>query len=272
MKRKPLLLIILLLVLALAVGYAFWATPRQQRVNPASRQAPGDTTPTAKGLQAPREDGVRLDLLEEKTDRFPGYSRNIFGSILPPPPPSKPVVKAPPVAAAAPAPSPPPAAAAPAAPVLPQLASFTFLGYLEKGGEKTVFLSQDDELFVVKKGDRFGADKEFQVVGLTPEELVIAVRGESRQITVPLVENQPLIPAFKAGKGGRSPAAGRPSFPRPSLNMHLARPAPPALPATGAPEVPAPGGQQAPEPGSSDIQPPEPAPPGAPAVPDEVMQ
>ena len=146
---------------------------------------------------------LHLELLKVDEGAFPGYKRNIFGSVEPPPPPPPKVV-------------PPPAgrrggtaAARLLPPVQEELAQFNFLGYLEKDGRKTVFLSRDHTLYLVNQGTRFGDQQEFMATELTPERLVIQSAKDDRQIVVPLVENQPLIPLFHPGSGGSREAAPR---------------------------------------------------------------
>jgi hypothetical protein len=207
MKRKRLLLMILLGILGLSLAYCYWAFPRQQRIStPPAQSGAGRKTVgpvAARQAAAPVEDTrLHLELLKAGNASFPGYKRNIFGSVEPPPPPP-PKVVAPPVVEA---PPPPPPVAMP---VQQELAHFDFLGYLDKDGRKTVFLSRDQTLFLVTKGTRFGDQQQFTVTELTPEQLVIQAENDDRQIVVPLRENQPLIPVFHPGRpiprGGGSP-------------------------------------------------------------------
>lgn len=259
MKRKRLLLTILLGVFILSLGYCYWAMPRQQRVaqsGTAGESAvarPAVVQGTAvRGRQLQRKvDDTRLHLewLEDDAGRFPGYKRNIFGTVQPPPPPPVPVKTKPAPVTAPPPPPPPPVVQ----PVQQELAHFNFLGYLEKDGEKTVFLGRDEHLYLVKRGGRFGPDGKFLVTELSPERLVIRVAGDSREIVVPLVENQPLIPQFRAGGGTASsprpgvsprfsPGAVTNGIPLPPGNATI--PASPPVPATGE----APSGNSTPEP------------------------
>jgi len=60
---------------------------------------------------------------------------------------------------------------------------------------KTVSLSSGEEIFLVKKGQSFGEGNEFQVTSLTPEMLVIHHGEDPRAITIPLVEQEPLVPS-----------------------------------------------------------------------------
>jgi hypothetical protein len=212
MNRQRLLLLILLGVLALALAYAFWATPRQQRVpadgRPAATPRPGSAPPR----QPEETNRLRLELLTREEKEFPGATRDIFRffgapPVEPPPPP--PPVEPPPL------PPEEPLAEEPVTPeVRQELAQFTFLGYLQKNGIKTVFLSSNGEIFVVKKGNVFGKEKRFQVTGITPEQLTIRQGDDPRPITIPLVEQAPLIPGQP---GGRPPAVSIPRRPLPIL-------------------------------------------------------
>lgn len=234
MKRKRLLLWILLGILGLSLTYCYWAFPRQRRISQAG-PAPvvggqgANRGPVRQPAAVAEDTRLHLELLKgAEGGSIPGYKRNIFGSVEPPPPPPPPAPKV----AAPPAgpPTPPPVAT----PVQQELAHFNFLGYLEKDGKKTVFLSRDQNLFLVHQGSRFGARQEFTVTELTPEKLVIQTDNDSRQIVVPLVENQPLIPSFRPGgtetRGGSlSPTLPRGSFTAPQRPGVL----PPGTPATG---------------------------------------
>jgi hypothetical protein len=98
-----------------------------------------------------------------------------------------------------------------------ELASFTFLGFLLKDGVKTIFLSSNNEIFVVKKGDRFGKDKHFLVTELTPEMLTIRQNDDPRSITVPLAEQTPLVPTVQgppASQIRRTPFSSAPIYRR----------------------------------------------------------
>ncbi|AMV72776.1 hypothetical protein JCM30471_12920 [Desulfuromonas carbonis] len=242
MKRKPLILLLLLICLGLSIAYSYWASPRQERIprqNPPGKERPLPTRlTTPKGDPAVDDTHLHLELFQVNEGTFPGYKRNIFGSVEPPPPPPPPppkVVSAPVVAA--PPPPPPPQ---PTPVVQRELARFRFLGYLEKDQEKTVFLSRDKDLYLVKKGTRFGDRQEFTVGELTATRLVIQVAGDSRKIEIELAENQPLIPQFGTGGGnktGRSPTPGSRINPRMLLPV---RPSATTMPVmTGSEEAPA---------------------------------
>jgi hypothetical protein len=195
MNKQKKVLLLLLGVLVLSLGYAFWRTPKQERVTapPAHRTPPKSTSAAEAPAAAQSEFRVQLELLERKETKFPGAKRNIFGPLyvvkppVPPPPPPPPPV-APPPRVEAPAPA--------METVRQQLARFTFLGFLEKDREKTIFLASDDDIFVVKKGESLGKNKEYLVTELTAEKLVLQYRDDPRKITVPLLEQAPLTPTM----------------------------------------------------------------------------
>lgn len=207
MNRQRLALAVLVGILILALAYAFWATPRQQRVAapggaPSARTRPAPTP----RVEAPGDEGrVRLDLLARDEQEFPGFKRDIFRypPVARPPAPKPP----PPAPEPVPEPEPEPEPVLEPEPVVPvevqrELARFTFLGFLQKGGVKTIFLSSGGELFVVKQGDRFGKERAFHVIGLSAELLTIRQGDDPRSINIPLVEQAPLAPAAPAPPAG----------------------------------------------------------------------
>ena len=105
MNRQKLLLAILLGVLALALVYAFWKTPRQRQVV----NTPGSNMSRHRAPQALKKESsggrtrVHIDLLNREKQAFPGAKKDIFGPLYvekppPPPPPAPPVVRVPPPA------------------------------------------------------------------------------------------------------------------------------------------------------------------------------
>lgn len=193
MNRQKQLLAVLAVVFVLALGYAFWATPRPRDREVAPTAAPPSPSRPAmeRPLDAPDEETrVRLDLLSREREKFAGYQRDIFNYPRITPPPSPPIER--PLAA------PPPSPMEPSEPeaVEQELAGFTFLGFLERESVKTVFLSSGDQIFLVKEGESFGEGNDFHVTDLTPERLTIRHREDSRLITIPLVEQAPLAPSM----------------------------------------------------------------------------
>lgn len=222
-NRKKLILFPLLGVLAILMGRAVFrdSQPEPQATAPAAaRPAP---RPVAQGTPAPPGDneGVRLDLLNREREPYQGTRHDLFAPLftvttkpakpsmpaVPPPPPLPRIPALPPL----PAPPPLPGTPSPAMAAQQELARFTYLGFLEKRGAKSIFLSSGDEIFVVKQGDRFGRGRQFQVAQLTPDRLVVRQESDPRPITIPLVEQAPLTPSGGRFGGGRVGAS--PSFP-----------------------------------------------------------
>jgi hypothetical protein len=215
MNRKKLALFILLIVLALAVVWSYMSVPRQKTVS-TLKYAPGKTQAAAKSAaagpaanpekqaSAPAASGdersLRMDLLERELSGFKGYRRNIFKPIFTDEiklmklkavaikPPSLPPVVAPP-----PKVEPPPVAQPET--LQSTLARFVFLGYLKKDNRKTIFLSKDKDIILVRKGDRFAG--RYEAKSITDQALTIVATDSGEEIIIPLLENQPLVAAGK---------------------------------------------------------------------------
>jgi len=204
MNRKKLILCLLLLGLAGSIAYSVLRAPKQPRVA-TLKYRPGGAAPAARKGAAPLREAddakVHLELLDREAPRFSGYRRNIFSPIfkeevkLPPfkplPPPPRPVLPLPPPPPAPPAPAPAPPPAPTAEDIAAgELAKFTFLGFLKKNGERTVFLSSNNEIFLAKKGSNLGT--KFQVTDLTEDAITIKSVAGGRELVIPLLENRAL--------------------------------------------------------------------------------
>jgi len=209
MNRKKLALFVLLIILVLAVVWSYISFPRQKTVS-ALKQTPGKqatkarptSTPVSASRPAASVDDrmLRLDLLDQVSTVFKGYRKNIFKPIfvdefklmkqkalaL------KPVLM-PPVAVQVQK----PVSAAAAQPETPQivLAKFTFLGFLKKDNRKTIFLSKDKDIILVRKGDKFAG--KYEATSITDQALTILVTDTGEQIVIPLLENRALTAAAK---------------------------------------------------------------------------
>jgi hypothetical protein len=208
MNRQKAILAILLVLLAVSVVVSFFRMPQQKTVA-SLKFAPGKpvATPSATVSTQPEEVRLRLDLLDQKNAPFKGYRRNIFKPIFheevrgiplpPPPPPPKTTQQAPAVSSSAPAV--PPAKAPELTPVQRDMATFTFLGFLKKGTQKTIFLSNNKEIFLARIGDRLAG--KYDVTDITDEALLITPL-DGGEIVIPLVENKPLAAPAKPGMSG----------------------------------------------------------------------
>ncbi|MCM2264512.1 MAG: hypothetical protein NDI73_04900 [Desulfuromonadales bacterium] len=202
MNRKRLLLAALAGLLLLSLAYAFWAMPRQEKAPPrAETPRAVAKKPLAGKQEPPPADRLHLGLLAETPQPFPGAGRDIFrfrGGWAPVV--EAPTMIAPPVAVVAPPPPPPPPT--PEQILQQKVAGFTFLGFLDKGGVKTVFLSSAGDLFLVKAGERFGKGQELLAQEINATELVVRAGEGSETVRVKLVENEALKPTMLTSGGG----------------------------------------------------------------------
>lgn len=198
MNRQKVALTVLLAIFACSLVISYLRMPRQKSVEKLTYVS-GMKVPVAKQAQgsAREEDRVHLELLDRRPSAGVNVKRNIFGNlfaevkkpIIPLPPPPPPPVK-PPVAVEPPKDVPPPPMVVEPTPLQREMARFTFLGFLKKDNRKTIFLTNDKEIFVVKKGDKILG--KYDVTSLTEEALTISSMQDGGEIIIPLVENRPL--------------------------------------------------------------------------------
>ena len=193
MNRNRVVLVALLGILAACLIYAYLATPRLEKAPPrpaALRTQPVDQKPPAEDTAVP--DG-RIDFayLSSEPEEFSGAQRDIFrfGKRLPvkstSAPPARVVARddVPPVVRPEPV---------PVEVVQRSLSQFTFLGFLEKSGAKTVFLSSGGEMYLVKQGEHFGSNKEFRVEQIDDRLLKVSHTARDGLIEVELIEKKKL--------------------------------------------------------------------------------
>lgn len=232
MNRNRVILTALLCVLALCVLYAYVATPRLEKAPP--RTASQRVRPNVKATGELRakipQTRINFDYLTVEPQDFAGAKRDIFrfGQTRPirtVTPVEKAVAPiAPPVTAAVVMPE-----AVPFAAVQQSLGQFTFLGFLEKAGEKTVFLSSGGDLFLVKRGEKFGADQEFLVDAIDGNLLKVRHVGRDGLVEIPLIDQQKLN-ASASAPARLAPVAGASSQPNPRTftpKQRMLRPAAP---------------------------------------------
>lgn len=207
MNRQKMVLAILLALFAVSLVVSFLRQPRLKTVD-RLKYTPGmkADVPRTAG-KVPDDKKLRLDLLDRGAPRFSGFRRNIFQPIfsskatgqiamkpvLPVPPPPAPTPPALP-------PPPPPPPPTPGEQAMQEVAKFTFLGFLQKDNRKTIFLSKDNEIILVKKGDKIAG--KYEVATITDDALTINLLSGGDQIVIPLVENK----ALGAGKGAEAGA------------------------------------------------------------------
>lgn len=194
MNRQRLILFVLVITFGIAAFWSYSAMPRPKTVSTLTykpgQQAKPAIAPTNKPVHD-ADDGTRLkiSLLDQEPSGFKGYRRNIFRSVFVD---ELKVVKRQAVAIK---PPPPPVPVAPAAPVITQpvaapLARFTFLGFLRKGSVKTIFLAKENDILLVKKGDKIAG--RYEVTEISDQALTLAVTDTGGEIVIPLIENRPL--------------------------------------------------------------------------------
>jgi len=199
MNRRHLILFILIIIFVIAALWSYSAVPRPKTVSRLT-YAPGQSAKpaTLSTKASPREafDGhtLNIPLLERDQVDFKGYRRNIFRPVfvdeqkllkqkaaafkpqqLPPVQPQR-------AATAAPQPQPQPDAAA--------LARFTFLGFLKKDAQQIIFLGKDNEVILVKKGDKVSG--RYEATAITDQALTLLATDTGAEIVIPLIENRPL--------------------------------------------------------------------------------
>lgn len=194
MNRKHVVLMTLLGVLAACLLYAYFATPRLEKAPPRAASKRVSPAASAAGDQQPSatQERISFDFMQVEPEEFPGAKRDIFrfgARVIEKAAPPKPTPVEKVIIPPEPEPEPEPV---PVAVVNEALAQFTFLGFLEKSGEKTIFLSSDDNLFLVKSGERFGVEKEFVVAAIADNLLTVRHAGRDALIEIPLIEKQKL--------------------------------------------------------------------------------
>ena len=214
-------ILILLFVLCVAVAYAWVATPKQRRVSTTQKKsATVDVSVQQVNISGP-PDVVDLDFSGRQTRSYEKPLKNPFGALYlppkqvkkrpPPPPPKvkklipKPKVVAPiKIKPRGPAPIPP----------------LNILGYLNKAGEITVFLSSPDgDIHLLKQDDTF-ADG-LVVKRVDTEEITIAHKQTGQQVVLKMektksqrlpglkmVSDRPKFTLPSPDTKGRKPAAG----------------------------------------------------------------
>jgi len=190
MNRQKMALAILLVIFAISIGYSFVHQPPRRTVDKL-KYAPG-----TKGVsvqisgRSPDDKKLRLDLLDREPPRFSGFRRNLFRPIFPD------IMKLPPIAARPvlplPAPPPPPPKT-PAQLAMEDMSRYTFLGYLQKGNRKTIFLTRDNEIILAKKGDKIAG--KYEVATISDDSMIINLLQNGEQIVIPLMENRALARA-----------------------------------------------------------------------------
>lgn len=191
-----------------ALIYGYLQMPQQERVTtgddkskprlPTKKQQPGDKI-VVKGSEGyPR---LRSDLLERKSQPYPGVRRNLFftsfvsgqgeDEIEVPPEEPLEVIVPPVVVEVPPPPPPPPPPPSPQEIVRKELALYKFVGFFKKGEKKTIFLSSAGEVLLVRKGDYLGRDRKYYVVNITDTNMELRKAGAG-DFTIKLTDQESL--------------------------------------------------------------------------------
>ena len=253
MNRKRLVLAALLGLLVLSIAYAFWAMPRQEQAPPrvAAPRPAVKANPPGKASQ-PAANRLHLGLLAQSPQPFPGSGRDLFrfhGDWN-----SAPLVDVAPLVEEAPPPppSPPPT---PEELLRKDLSSYKVLGFLDKRGTRSLFLTDGNNITVIKAGERFGARNGFIAREISATELVVQTADRSATtITLPLEQGSNLEPAVMAPVSVSRPGIeAEPTPPsRPLVRRSRARPGYGGEETAGPEETPqpeeAPPPEEAPQP------------------------
>ena len=189
--------------------YGYLQMPKQERITT------GEQRPQTKKQQATQGNAafprLRSDLLDRKSQPYPGVHRNLFGSsqrveeievYTKEPPP----VIIPPVAVTPPPPPPPPLPS-PQEIARQELSRYKFVGFFKKGDKKTIFLATDGEVLLVRKGEYIGRDRKYYVVNITDTDMKLRKEGAG-DFSIKLTDQESL-----SATPFRPPLPFRPSVP-----------------------------------------------------------
>jgi len=197
MKNSQILLFLLIIGLAASLYYAWQNMP-------AVKYAATDKGPAAQKVGYAASKALQsdsFDLSGGEQRRFVNPRRNLFSQLYPPPPVSKPTVSVRPVE-----PPPPPVVVAPVEPhpipvpirsISNPMPSFQVLGFLEKSGQLTAFLSLQGEIYLVKQDQSFAG--EFRVADLNLEHIRIVRVSGVGEVTLPLRNKSDSVSSSAAG-------------------------------------------------------------------------
>jgi hypothetical protein len=182
MSKEAKILTALLIVFGALVVYRIAAREEPRRV----KELTYKPAPTVEGMVRPEETKAPFEI-EKKPYR--GVIRNPFQPLFPPPPPPPP----PPVALPKP-PEPVPFPVITARGPTPaeiESGKYKFLGFLQKEGDRRIFLSREKEVFIVRKGDSVGI---FHVGDITENSVTLIARDTSEEFKLIIEEMKPTKP------------------------------------------------------------------------------
>lgn len=212
--------IILPLLAAGVIVSFYYAWQDMQPVDPINKDTAGIKY-TVDSTDSKAVGSVRFNFNGGKQRKFRRPSRNLFGQLFPAPPAPKvvvaPVVAPPPVVAAVAPISPPPMPVSIHTPGT-QMPSFQVLGFLEKSGQLTAFLSLQGEIYLVKNKQVFAA--EYRVAELNNERIKITRASGAGEVSLPLREKASPTP-ISGGTAVRAQSPQNRQVARPTLRPSI---------------------------------------------------
>lgn len=202
-SRKTSILVVMLFVLAAIVVYRVATREEPKRVRELTYKPVASGQLSVVGgekippLNPPLIKGGAKGGVEKRP--YSGVIRNPFQELYPPSPP--PPVVLPKVVAAL-----PPPAAFPVitsrgpSPAQIESGKIKFLGFLQREGDRRVFLSRDKEVFIVKKGDSVSI---FRVSDITENSVTLLSRDSNEEFKLIIEDVKPTKPGLLPGGGRR---------------------------------------------------------------------
>lgn len=177
--------------------YGYLQMPQQKRISAQEeRKVPSQTikkglTDKSGGTAGNYEGYPRLrnDLLERKSEPYPGVRRDLFFAAfaaerhsseeeaIVPPEKLPEVIIPPPVVEVVEVQPPPPPPPSPQELARKELSLYKFIGFFKKGIKQTIFLSSGDEIFLLRKGDYLGRDRKYYVLDISDTTLELRKEG-----------------------------------------------------------------------------------------------
>ncbi len=198
MNRKRVILAALLGVLAISLLYAYFTMPRLEKAPPrsATQRVRSDVKVSSDPESRAAQQRIDFDFTSVEPQEFPGAKRDIFRfggrRSVKKEPVTESFMDTPPVMESE-------SVQPVAIDIVSQaLSQFTFLGFLDKAGEKTVFLSSGGNLFLVKRGESFGVDEEFLVADIDDDLLKVRHAGREGLVEIQLIEQKKLSASVSA--------------------------------------------------------------------------
>lgn len=170
-----------------ALIYGYLQMPKQERITTSddkSFQRPQAKKQKSASTGKEAFPRLRTDLLERQTQIYPGVRRNLFSAAIVGSQIEEEIeviIEKPPAVIVTPVfvppPPPPPRLPSPQEVAQKDLARYKFVGFFKKGEKKTIFLSLDGEILLVRKGEYLGRDRKYYVVNITDTTLKLRKDG-----------------------------------------------------------------------------------------------